>query len=261
MGRSAAALALTLVLPATVAAQADRPVPRADRNSQIAHAQLLEKARQGRIDVYFAGDSITRRWGATDYPDLLAHWRQTFLGWNAGNFGWGGDRVEHILWRLENGELDNIHPKVIVLLAGTNNVGNATPPPDDEPLVADVTRGIKAVLDAMRARAPLATIVLTAILPRNDNLAVVPTIDRINSRIAAFADGRTIRYLNVNDKLAAGDGRLFEGMMNDGLHPALKGYQVWADALRPALAELLGPPGTEDRAPPPTGDPSSSARP
>jgi lysophospholipase L1-like esterase len=261
MGRSAAALALTLLLPATVAAQADRPVPRADRNSQVAHAQLLEKARQGRIDVYFAGDSITRRWGATDYPELLAHWRQTFFGWNAGNFGWGGDRVEHILWRLENGELDNIHPKVIVLLAGTNNVGNATPLLDDEPLVADVTRGIKAVLDAMRARAPMATIVLTAIFPRNDNMAVVPTIDRINRRIAAFANGRTIRYLNVNDKLAASDGRLLEGMTHDGLHPALKGYQVWADALRPVLTELLGPPASEDQAPPPTGDPATPVRP
>ena len=86
----------------------------------------LEKARRGRIDVYFAGDSITRRWGATDYPDLLAHWTQQFFGWNAANFGWGGDTTQNILWRLHNGELDDVHPKVIVLLAGTNNVGSVT---------------------------------------------------------------------------------------------------------------------------------------
>ena len=110
------------------AAQADRPVPRTDRNSQIAHEQLLDKARRGRIDVYFAGDSITRRWGATDYPELLANWRQNFFGWNAANFGWGADGVEHMLWRIENGELDGVNPKVVVLMIGTNNVGFAPPP-------------------------------------------------------------------------------------------------------------------------------------
>ena len=103
-------------------------LPRTDQNSQIAHKQLLDKARHGRIDVYFEGDSITRRWGATDYPEFLANWKQNFFGWNAANFGWGADTVQNILWRLQNGELDNVHPKVIVLLAGTNNIGNATPP-------------------------------------------------------------------------------------------------------------------------------------
>ena len=105
-------------------AQADRPIPRTDKNSQAAHQQLLAKAKQGRIDIYFEGDSITRRWGATDYPQLLANWNRNFFGWNAADFGWGADRVEHILWRLENGEIDGVNPKVIVLLAGTNNVGN-----------------------------------------------------------------------------------------------------------------------------------------
>ena len=242
----------------TLSAQADRPSPRTDSNSQIAHRQLLEKAKQGRIDVYFAGDSITRRWGATDYPELLANWRTNFFGWNAANFGWGADRVENILWRLENGELDNVNPKVIVLLAGTNNVGNAPPPADDAARVENVSRGIKAVLDTMRARAPQATIILTAIFPRNDNMAVMPTINAINARIAAFADGKMVRFLNVNDRLAGPDGRLLDGMMHDRLHPTLQGYQVWADALKPILTELLGPPAQQDLAPPPTGDPSAA---
>lgn len=108
-------------------AQSDRAAPRGDQNSLTAHTQLLEKAKAGGIDIYFEGDSITRRWGATDYPELLANWRQNFFGWNAADFGWGADRVENILWRLENGELDGVHPKIIVLLAGTNNVGRTTP--------------------------------------------------------------------------------------------------------------------------------------
>jgi lysophospholipase L1-like esterase len=238
---------------------ADQPLARTDRNSQIAHEQLIAKSKLGRIDVYFEGDSITRRWGALDYPDLLENWTKNFFGWNAADFGWGADRVEHILWRLENGELDNVHPKVIVLLAGTNNVGSKVPPEGIDSAAANVTKGLEAVVRFMRSKAPKAVIVLTGIFPRNDNMAVMPEIDKINSNLARMADGRRIRYLNVNDRLADGDGKLREGMMNnrDKLHPLLNGYQVWADALKPVLTELLGPPAGEDHAPPPTGDPSA----
>src|SRR5262245_42211790 len=100
----------------------DQPAPRTDRIWQIAHDQLPAISRAGGIDVYFLGDSITRRWGATDYPEFLANWKQNFFGWNAANFGWGGDTTQNILWRLEHGELDGVNPKVVVILAGTNNV-------------------------------------------------------------------------------------------------------------------------------------------
>jgi lysophospholipase L1-like esterase len=238
---------------------ADQPAARADKNSQIAHEQLLAKRKQGRIDLYFEGDSITRRWGALDYPELLENWKANFFGWNAADFGWGADRVENILWRLENGELDDVHPKVIVLLAGTNNVGNKVPAEGVESAAANVSKGIEAVVRVMRSKAPGAVIVLMGIFPRNDNMAVMPVIDRINANLARMADGAKIRFLNINDKLADGDGRLRDGMLNDRdkLHPVLKGYQVWADALKPILTELLGPPASEDHAPPPTGDPSA----
>src|SRR6266508_6379188 len=236
------------------AAPADQPVPRADRNSQLAHEQLREKARRGKIDVYFVGDSITRRWGATDYPDFLANWKQNFFGWNAGNFGWGGDTIQNILWRLENGELEGVNPKIIVILAGTNNVGRN---PGDDAKVTDITRGIKALVDLCRKKAPHATIILTAIFPRNDNIAGKPTIDRIDDNIAKFADGKTIRFVNINHKLADEDGVLFDGMTVDKLHLTLKGYQIWADALKPIFTEILGPPAATDQAPPATGDPSA----
>jgi lysophospholipase L1-like esterase len=238
---------------------ADEPAPRTDQNSLIAHAQLLDKARKGRIDIYFEGDSITRRWGAIDYPDLLANWKQNFFGWNAADFGWGADKTQNILWRLSNGELDGVNPKIIVLLAGTNNVGNAMPPEGDDAKVADITRGLQAILRVMQTKAPDATIIVTGIFPRNDNGAVLPTIDKINRNLSKLGDGKRIRYLNINDKLADRDGQLFDGMMNarDQLHPTVKGYQVWADALKPIFTELLGPPGKEDLAPPPTGDPSA----
>jgi len=237
-------------------ARADRPTARTDANSLTAHAELVHKAHTGRIDVYFVGDSITRRWGALDYPALLANWNANFFGWNAANFGWGADRIENILWRLEHGELDGVRPRVIVVLAGTNNVG-AQPGGDGK--IADITRGISALVRLCQRKAPQATIVLTAIFPRNDNLAVLPEIERINWRLAALADGKRVRFLNVNDRLADTDGRLFDGMSADNLHPTLKAYQIWADALKPIFTELLGPPAATDSAPPPTGDPSARA--
>ena len=93
-------------------------------------------------------------------------------------------------------------------------------------------------------------------------MAVMPEIDQVNVNLARLADGRNVRYLSVNDKLADKDGRLFAGMMNerDKLHPTLQGYQVWADSLKPILTELLGPPAATDHAPPPTGDPSARPR-
>jgi lysophospholipase L1-like esterase len=244
------------------AERADRPHPRTDRNSRIAHEQLLEKKTKGRIDVYFLGDSITRRWGTSDarYAPLLANWRANFTGWNAADFGWGGDKTQNILWRLEHGELDGVHPRVIVLMAGTNNVDKTAPVGDDSGRVAEIADGVKAIVEECRRRAPRATLLLMGITPRNDNPAVMPTITRINRRLAALADGRQVRYLDINDRLADAHGRLFEGMTDaDGLHLTVRAYQVWADALKPVLTELLGPPAAEDHAPPPTGDPSAAS--
>jgi len=244
-------LGIILVAPAMAWAQASTPAPRTDHNSMVAHEQLLEKKTKGTIDLYFEGDSIARRWGATDYPDFLVNWNRNFHGWNAADFGWGADKVENILWRLEHGELDDVNPKVIVLLAGTNNVGAGGE-------IADISDGLQTVISTMRAKAPRATTVVTAIFPRNDKMEYMRVIDGVNERLSKMADGRTVRFLNVNDKLADAGGVLFEGMMNrDKLHPTEKGYQIWADGLRPILTELLGAPKAEDHAPPPTGDPSA----
>jgi lysophospholipase L1-like esterase len=237
---------------------ADQPVFRTDANSLVAHAQLLAKAKQAGIDVYFEGDSITRRWGALDYPDLLANWKQNFFGWNAADFGWGADRTQNILWRLQNGELDGVNPKVVVLLAGTNNVGDLSAAGEASARAADITRGLLAILHVIQEKAPAATIILMGIFPRNDKMEFMPLIDSINHSLSALADGRKIRYLNINDKLAGSDGKLFEGMMNgDKLHLNAKAYQVWADALKPMFTELLGAPAVVDHAPAATGDPSA----
>jgi cephalosporin-C deacetylase len=242
--------------------RADVATPRTDNNSKLAHEQLLAKRKAGQIDVYFVGDSITRRWGTSDeqYKDFLANWNANFKGWNAADFGWGADKTQHMLWRLQNGELDGVNPKVVVVLAGTNNVGNTTPIGDAESRATDVARGVAALVHEIRKRAPRATVIVTGITPRDDNPAVMPVIDAANRQIATLADGKSIRYININDRLATPDGRLREGMAQDGLHLTTQAYQLWADALKPILTDILGPPAAEDHAPPPTGDPSAVRR-
>ena len=250
------AIGYTAPKPPPIAA--DVPVPRTDANSLVAHVQLLEKTKQGRADIYFEGDSIARRWGATDYPQLLANWNRNFFGWNAADFAWGADQTQNILWRLDNGELDGVNPKVVVLLAGTNNVGRAIPAGAEDAVVEDITKGIQAIVTTIRSKAPEATVIVMGIFPRNDNMDVMPAINRINANLAKLSESPKVRFLNINDKLADAQGKLFDGMMNpDKLHPTEKGYQVWADALMPIFRELLGPPQAEDHAPPPTGDPSA----
>jgi lysophospholipase L1-like esterase len=125
-------------------------------------------------------------------------------------------------------------------------------------MAEDVSRGLQAILQLIQKRAPAATIIVMGIFPRNDNMAFIPLIDRINRSLSEFADGQKIRYLNINGKLADGDGKVLDGMLNaDKLHLTVKAYQIWADALKPILTELLGPPAAVDHAPPPTGDPAA----
>jgi lysophospholipase L1-like esterase len=243
-----------------------QPVARTDENSRTAHAQLVEKARRGGIDVYFAGDSITRRWGTSDaaYRAFLDNWTRNFFGWNAANFGWGGDTVQNVLWRLTQRELDGVRPKVIVVMAGANNVGAMPRDGVDAMVVENVANGMRAILGVITKKAPEATVIVMGITPRTDSLdgaSLMPTIEAINERYAALANGRRVRYLNINHELANADGAPREGMTVDGLHLSLTGYQVWADALKPILREILGPPAATDRAPPPTGDPSARSTP
>jgi len=234
-------------------------VARTDANSLAAHAQLLQKAHSGHIDLYFLGDSITRRWGTADpqYHEFYENWLHNFQGWNAADFGWGGDTTGNILWRLEQGELDGVHPRVIVLLAGTNDLGAAFSRHEPARAAEDeVVAGVRALLSSCRSRAPRATLILVSITPRIDDPAFSPEIRAINRRIAHLADGRRIRYLDIATRMRDERGALRPGIVGaDGLHLAVGGYQVWADALTPLLRSLLGPRAATDEAPPPSRDP------
>jgi len=195
------------------------------------------------IDLYMEGDSITDFWKSR----FAANWNRNLGGWKPADFGISGDRTQNLLYRIENGELDGVNPKVIVLNIGTNNLAwNATYGMNT---VEDTVKGVKAVIDALQAKAPKAKILLIGIMPRNDTGKTPPeiwqNICKANEQIAKFADDKTIKFVNLNDKMADKDGKLFPGIMgSDNLHPADKGYQIWADAMKPILTEWLGEPTT-----------------
>lgn len=256
----AAAAALALGNANVVVAQQQSfattvPAPRADESSGSAHAELVRKAGSGVIDLYFVGDSITRRWGALDYPELLANFTGNFFGWNAANFGWGGDRTQNILWRLDNGELPRVGPKVFVVQAGTNNLADFV---SAEERIAAVTAGIEAIVERCRRHAPEALIVLTGVFPRRDRPEFNSSIAAINAKLAALGEEGRVRYLDISDALVDSRGVLSEAMSDDGLHLSLAAYQIWADALKPILVERLGAALDFDIAPAPTGN--SAAR-
>lgn len=231
-----------------------KPIERTDANSQAAHQQLVAKTKEGRIDIYFQGDSITRRWGATDYPDLLAHWQASFFGWNAANFAWGGDNTHHMLWRMQNGELEGLSPKVVCLQAGANNLpwtGRA-----NQSQIDDVVVGVQAIIAEFRSRYPKIPILLTAMFPRDQNAELAGAITTINEQLKQIADAdATIRWININNHLVDANGNLLADVSSDGIHLEKAGYEVWAKALQPVLQEILGPPADSDNAPSPTGNP------
>lgn len=145
-------------------------------------------------------------------------------------------------------------------MAGTNNIGGRLPADGEHAKAGEIVGGLKAILDVCREKAPDAAVLLMGVTPRNDNPQAKAVIDKVNAELERTADGKKVRYLNINDKLADKDGKLLDGMSPDRLHLSVKGYQVWADALKPVLKELLGPPAKEDLAPPPTGDPGAAGK-
>ena len=197
--------------------------------SMARHLGFLEIAKQGGVDLLFVGDSITDYW----FRYGRSIWDANFAPLHAANFGVAGDRTEHVLWRLQNGELDGIKPKLVVLMIGTNNLGSNS---DEE--IAD---GIKAIIQQLRQKLPSSQILLLGIFPRGEQAdnPVRSRIKHINSIIAKFDDGKMIKYMDIGPKFLEPDGTLSKSAMPDSLHPNAKGYQIWADAITPTVQEMM----------------------
>ena len=206
-----------------------------DRNAQgwwnKRHQEKVKQARSGKHDLIFIGDSITHGWENAG----KAVWDTHFAKRKALNLGFSGDRTEHVLWRLNNGELRRQQDaKVVVIMIGTNNTGQKM---QDASETAD---GVERILSVLRARCPKARVLLLGIFPRDPQ----PTgkgrklNDAINERLAKFHDGERVHYLDIGSKFLDEKGRLTKEIMPDFLHPKEKGYGIWADAIEPKLKEL-----------------------
>ncbi len=192
------------------------------------HAEDVLIAEHDQVDVLFVGDSITAGW---DWP----LWQTHFAPLNAANFAIGGDHTGNVLWRLQQGTIGNIQPKLIVLLIGVNNLGQKQESPQQ------AAAGVTRVVQQLQLAWPNSKILLNAVfpfdeLPSSANRASVKTL---NTLIAALADNKTVIFKNYGPLLLQKDGKISPDVMADFLHPTAKGYQIWADAMVPDIQKLL----------------------
>ncbi len=231
------ALGLAACTLAAGAAPLDVPATRpADRLKEewwrTRHEARVAEARQRNHDLIFLGDSITQGWETKG----KAVWETYYAHRNALNLGFSGDRTEHVLWRLDHGEIEGQTPKVVVMMLGTNNTGHRKDPPEH------TAEGIQLILERLRTRMPNAKVLLLAVFPREERPdgELRQINDRLNERLRAMADGERVVFLDINREFLQADGTLSREIMPDLLHPNEQGYRIWARAMEPALARLLG---------------------
>jgi lysophospholipase L1-like esterase len=211
-----------------------------DKNWEKRHEGFLELAKKGDVDLLFLGDSITDEWRSYNEKQMRGGkdvWEKEFAPLKAVNFGIGGDRTQHVLWRIQNGELDGIKPKVAVLMIGTNNSNGMDNTPEE------IAEGIKAIVEEIHKKSPTTKVLLLGIFPRQvkpDHPQRAKLKD-VNKIIAKLDDGgKTVKYLDIGDKFLEGDGTISKEMMPDSLHLSKKAYQIWADNVKGPIMELMG---------------------
>ncbi len=212
-------------LPSTL-----KPVPREGRHA-ARHEKINERIKQGNVDLIFVGDSITQGWEGNG-KDV---WAKYYGERNATNLGIGGDRTQHVLWRLEHGNVDGIAPKLAVLMIGTNNSNR------DDNTAEEIGAGIKAIVESLREKLPQTKVLILAVFPRGPKPSPQREKNAKASEIASkLADDKNVFYLDIGDEFLTDDGELTKEIMPDYLHLSPKGYEIWAAAIEPKVAELMG---------------------
>jgi len=202
------------------------PVPRVDPLERF--LQNCAKLKDGPNDLVFDGDSITDNWQRSGH-DV---WAQRYGAIKAIDIGIGGDQTQHVLWRVQHGDLEGQNPKLIVLMIGTNN-GGRNP--------ADICAGIKLILNEYESRCSNAHILLLGVFPR-DHVAKSPSRDwikKINRILATYDDGKRVTFMDIGAKFLDPDGTLSAEIMPDFLHPSAKGYVILADAIQPMIDQYF----------------------
>jgi lysophospholipase L1-like esterase len=225
-------LILSVIAPTRLLAEALPPKPRdKEQNWVKRHAEYVAEAKKAAYDVLFIGDSITFCWRwegqgkepyAKHFPDLAPKTRF---------FGIPGDGVQNLRWRLQNGEFEGQHPKVVCLLIGINNLGAPQ---------GAIVEGVQKNIELVQSLSPTSKIVLHGIFPTGQKPSPArDTIKAINMDIAKFADGKRVVFLDIGNKFLESDGTISKEMMSDFVHLTAKGYEIWASELEKPLRELL----------------------
>jgi lysophospholipase L1-like esterase len=212
-------------------------VPMIQARTEGRHAEFLEVAKKGDIDLLFLGDSITDFFRRPERGQEV--WDKYFAPLKAANFGINADRTQNLLWRIQNGELEGFKAKCIVLMIGTNNIGTPQQPRNT---IEDAILGVKLVVSEIRQRQPQARLLLLAIFPRGATADDPhrPGINQANAEIAKLDDGKNIFFMDINGKFLQPDGAMLpDVMVSDFLHPSKKGYEIWAEAIIDKVKQLM----------------------
>ena len=194
------------------------------------HKSFNTRVAKGNVDLVFIGDSITQGWEGSG----KGVWAKFYGKRNTVNLGIGGDRTQHVIWRLDNGNLKNIHPKAAVIMIGTNNAGANT-----SQQIAD---GVEAIVKQLRNKTPKTQILLLAVFPRGANPADKrrKVNEGANAIFSKLDDGKHVHYLDIGPKFLEKDGTLTRKIMPDLLHLSEAGYTIWAESIEAKLKELMG---------------------
>lgn len=215
------------------------PQPRKDDFWVKRHESFLEIARQGNVDLLFLGDSITQGWGGAGKDA----WAKHFGSLKPANFGIGGDRTQHVLWRITQGkELEGIDPKAVVLMIGTNNASTNS--------AEEIAQGVKAIVMELRKQKPQAKILVLGVFPRSGTkvgkeVAAIsveelhPKIAKINLLVGQLADGEKVMYKDISSAFLSEEGKLTRSIMPDYLHLSPAGYEIWANAIKTEVDGML----------------------
>lgn len=199
-------------------------------------SQVLQRAKDhpGACDIVFIGDSITQGWERSGSNV----WARYYGKRNCLNFGVGGDRTEHVLWRFEQGQLAGLKPKAAVLMIGTNN-SNKNKDGTEQYSEAEILEGVQTIVKEIRARLPETRVLVVGIFPRGQTFSTQRgKLLQINQALAKLADGKMIHYVDFGSQLIEADGSLSKKIMPDYLHLSEAGYEIWAQAIEPKLKEM-----------------------
>lgn len=206
-----------------------KPVPRSG-GWMKRHESFNQRVALGKVDLVLIGDSITHGWEGKG----KTVWGKFYGKRNAVNLGIGGDRTQHVIWRLDNGNVKGISPKVAVVMIGTNNSGNNSP--------EEIADGLAAITKQLRTKLPKTKVLLLGVFPRGANKddGRRQVNEKANAIFKKLADGKHVHYLDIGDKFLEPDGTLTRKIMPDLLHLSVDGYTIWAESIEPTLKKLMG---------------------